>query len=86
MICEDKDTFHKVVNAVDQKRCERTFKNDIICYKYVFFHLLGLLCHHYGLGIMSGMFLDRMGDVLTSLHSYYIILSCFMVQNIQKYV
>ena len=86
MICEENDTFHKVVKAVDQKRCEHTLKNDIVCYKYVFFHLLRLLCYHYGLGIMPGVFLDRMGDVLTCLHSYFITLSCFMFQNIQEYI
>ena len=44
------------------------------------------LCGHDGLSTISMTFLDLNGGVYVCLRGYFIILSGFMVQNIQKYI
>ena len=40
---------------------------------------------HYGLSIISGVFLDRIEGVYTDSYDYFIILSGLMIQNNQKH-
>ena len=44
-----------------------------------------LLCGHFGLSTIPGVFLDHIGGVQTDLCGYFIILSGFIVPNIRKY-
>ena len=45
-----------------------------------------ILCVHFEFNTIPILFLDRIGDDLSSLYRYFIILSCIIVQNIQNYV